>query len=362
MAGPVRQPIDVDRLTQYLEANTPLRGPVTVQQFGYGQSNPTYLLTCFTTDSPASTATSASPDAAPTPSQYVLRKKPPGQLLNPTAHAVEREHAVLSALFPTAVPVPQTITLCTDASVIGSAFYIMTYLRGRIFSNPALPGVSASERRAMWTSALTTLATLHSVSPAAVGLERFGRPAGFYARQLKTIHTISTAQSKDAGPIPGFEHLTAYFEKTMPADVGAPTVMHGDYKIDNLVFHATEPRVVGILDWELCTLGHPLADVSNLLTPYITASAPGSSITPDVSGSEFLPGATPGLLSFEEARSVYEKAAGRKVEALRWGLAFGFLRNAMITQGITARVARGQASSARAAEYGRVTPRLSRVA
>jgi len=343
MAGPIRQPIDIAALERYLDKNTEIKTPLIVQQFGYGQSNPTYLLT------------------AADKSKYVLRKKPPGTLLNPTAHAVEREYRVLHALSTTSVPAPKTFALCTDASIIGSAFYIMEFVSGRIFENPAIPNVTPSDRRKMWISALETLAQLHRTDYKSVGLENYGKPAGFYSRQLKTLSTISAAQAatvdvktnQEVGDIPGFKELTGYFAKTQPAD--RTTIIHGDYKIDNLIFHPTEPYVIGILDWELSTLGHPLSDLCNLMSPYVNPQA-----TPE--GPGFMSGAYEGLLPREEAVKIYEKAVGFRVEGLKWGDAFGFLRNAVITQGITAREARGQASSARASEYKALTPKLASLA
>jgi aminoglycoside phosphotransferase (APT) family kinase protein len=273
---------------------------------------------------------------------------------------------VLSALATTDVPVPAAICLCEDAAVIGTPFYVMEYISGRIFEDPALPGVTAEERGEMWRSALRTLAKLHTVGFGDVGLETFGKVGGFYARQIRTLGRIQAAQAdvrdvdtaQRVGEIPGWMRFMEYFGESMPEDRTA--VVHGDYKIDNLVFHPTEPRVVGILDWELSTLGHPLGDLCNLLSPYLYAEHPQASLGGDPKA--FLGGRTPGLLTKEEAVRVYEEAAGWKVERIRWGEAFMLCRNAVITQGITARRARGQASSAHAAEYERVTPELARLA
>ncbi|KAI5817153.1 phosphotransferase enzyme family domain protein [Pyronema omphalodes] len=348
MAGPIRQPIDIPALERYLEKNTNIKAPLEVKQFGYGQSNPTYLLKC---------ATGA---------QYVLRKKPPGTLLNPTAHAVEREYRVLAALTPTSVPVPNAIILCEDVSIIGTPFYIMDFVGGRIFSNPAIPGVSPEDRNKMWRSALETLAGLHKINYRQVGLEKYGKPNGFYLRQIKTLTTISKAQGetkdietgKEVGPIPNFEENMKYFAESMPYD--RTTIIHGDYKIDNLIFHPKEPYVIGILDWELSTLGHPLSDVCNLLSPYLFAKNPTASMSPDAEA--FVEGKTEGLPTREEAVRIYEKAAGMEVEALDWGLAFMLCRNSVITQGITARFARRQASSENAGMYERLTPKLAEYA
>jgi len=294
----------------------------------------------------------------------VLRKKPPGKLLNPTAHAVEREYRIIDALTPTPVPVPNAIALCEDTTVLGSPFYVMEYVAGRIFANPALPDVSPDDRRKMWTSALHALALLHRTDFDAVGLRGYGKSSGFYDRQIRTLSVVSAAQGaakdietgKEVGPIPGFAENMKYFSTVQPAD--KTTIVHGDYKIDNLIFHPTEPRVVGILDWELSTLGHPLSDVCNLLAPYVSAEDPDARMTLDA--LDFSPEKTPGLLSREEAINTYERAVGWEVaDDVDWGMAFGFARNSVITQGISARHARRQASSERATEYEKMTPRLA---
>lgn len=239
MAGRVRQPIDLPALEAYITTHVPqIATPLTIAQFGFGQSNPTYLLT------------------SPGGDRYVLRKKPPGRLVSKTAHKVEREHRIISALATSPVPVPATYVLCTDSGVIGTPFYIMSFLDGRIIEDPAMPGVSASERGALWAEAVKTLAKLHSVDPDSVGLGNFGRRDGFYTRQVKTWGTICTAQGEtrdvetgeEVGQLPRFGELVGFFgdERRQPRDRG--TLIHGDYKIDNLVFHKTEARVIGILE------------------------------------------------------------------------------------------------------------------
>jgi aminoglycoside phosphotransferase (APT) family kinase protein len=207
--------------------------------------------------------------------KYVMRKKPPGQLLSATAHKVEREYRILHALENTNVPVPKTYCLCEDSSIVGTPFYIMEFLDGRIFEDPALPDVSPAMRTIMyvghkrtiqwlwlihvhrWRDAIETLAKFHAVSPASVNLTSFGKPSGFYNRQLKTFNTIQMAQAsaKDketgvpVGKIPHFDEMVEFFSnpKTQPKDMS--TFVHGDYKIDNVVFHKTEPRVIGILEY-----------------------------------------------------------------------------------------------------------------
>lgn len=185
-----------------------------------------------------------------------MRKKPPGKLVSKTAHQVEREYRVLHALEKTDVPVPKTYCLCEDDSVVGTPFYIMEFLDGRIMEDFTLPEVTAQERTAMWRAAIETLARLHAVDYKEVGLERFGKPSGFYARQARTWSTICLAQEavvdvetgEGVGRLPHFEAIVDFFmdEKRQPGD--RTTLVHGDYKIDNLVFHKTEPRVIGILE------------------------------------------------------------------------------------------------------------------
>lgn len=207
-------------------------------QFGFGQSNPTYQI------------------IAADGQKFVMRKKPPGKLVSQTAHKVEREHRVLHALEHTPVTVPKTYGLCEDESVVGTPFYIMEFLDGRIFEDFTMPGVGADERTALWREAIKTLARFHAVDYKKVGLEKFGKPSGFYNRQIQTWITICSSQAKavdvetkePVGQLPHFEETVRFFknEKLQPKDQA--TLVHGDYKIDNLVFHKTEPRVIGILE------------------------------------------------------------------------------------------------------------------
>ncbi|EAS33769.3 phosphotransferase enzyme family domain-containing protein [Coccidioides immitis RS] len=338
MAGAVRQPIDIPAFERYLERNVPsIKVPLDVKQFGFGQSNPTYLLT------------------ASDGQKFVMRKKPPGKLLSKTAHRVDREYQIIHALENTDVPVPKAICLCEDDSVIGTAFYIMEFLDGRIFTDPAIPNVSPQERKAIWKDAVETLAKFHRVDPKSIGMEKFGRHSGFYDRQIATFRTISKAQAETVdietkvpvGNLPHFEEMVEFFSNKdlQPKDRG--TFVHGDYKIDNMVFHKTEPRVIGVLDWEMATIGHPLSDFCNLTSPYIhTGGHPGS--------TEFSPEAAPGLPTREECVQWYSNIAGwNPTSEVIWGDAFHGFRGSVIMQGIAARYALRQASSARATEYGK---------
>ncbi|TID04729.1 Putative aminoglycoside phosphotransferase, protein kinase-like domain superfamily [Colletotrichum destructivum] len=341
MAGRVRHPIDQKALERYIDEHVPqIKTPLEIKQFGFGQSNPTYQLT----------------DA--TNARFVLRKKPPGKLLSKAAHKVEREHRIIAALGPTDVPVPRAYCLCEDDSVVGTPFYIMEFLDGRILEDPAMPEVSSpEERRALWRAATTTLARLHRVTPAGVGLEGFGKASGFYDRQVRTWTTICESQAaavdletgEKVGDLPHFGEMVRFFGDGAAQPQDRATLIHGDYKIDNIVFHKTEPRVIGILDWEMSTVGHPLSDLCNFLHPYFTASRAGSGI---YAHDGFLPGATPGLPTTEEIVGWYAAEAGwSPAPELNWGMAFSMFRLAAVCQGIAARAARGQASSEQARRF-----------
>ncbi|KAI8147441.1 kinase-like domain-containing protein [Fennellomyces sp. T-0311] len=324
-------------LEDYLVKNVPgFTRPLEISQFKLGQSNPTYMLKDGKKQ------------------RYVMRKKPPGQLLSKTAHAVEREFRVLDALGRSSdVPVPKVYALCEDTSVLGTPFYIMEFLEGRIFSDVRMLGMPYEERKKCWYSAVETLAKLHKVDYVKVGLKGYGKDAGFYNRQMVSFAKISKTQGavKDedtgelVGDIPRIDELFAWFKRNQVADQA--TIVHGDYKIDNMIFHPTEPRVIGVLDWELSTIGHPLSDLSNLLFPfYLPSDVP--SIT-GFKGVKELP--IPGA---DELMQVYCTTIGRPYPIDRWMfcVAFSAFRLAVIFQGIAARAARKQASSAQAKTNG----------
>src|SRR5260370_32403487 len=214
------------------------RGPLGAERFAGGQSNPTYRLTAAS-------------------GNYVLRKKPPGPLL-PSAHAVDREFRVMHALAETAVPVPRVHALCEDDAVAGSAFYVMEYLDGRIFWDQRLHEIaSLAERGAMFQSMNEVIAALHSVDYAAAGLGDFGRPGNYMGRQI--ARWSRQYRASETEPIAAMDHLLDWLPEHLPEE-GPPAIVHGDYRMDNLVFHQTEPLVIGVLDWELSTIGDPLAD------------------------------------------------------------------------------------------------------
>ncbi|KAI0006747.1 phosphotransferase enzyme family protein [Xylariaceae sp. FL0662B] len=340
MAGPVRHPIDVEALEKYISHHVPeIKVPLDVKQFGFGQSNPTYQLT------------------SPNGQRYVLRKKPPGKLLSKAAHKVEREYRIIAALGPTDVPVPKAYCLCEDDSVIGTPFYIMEFMDGRIIEDMAVPGVSAEERLSLWREAVYTLAKFHRVDYKKVGLETYGKGDKFYDRQLATWKQICDAQAQTidvdtrepVGPIPHFDQLLRFFadKRRQPRDRG--TLVHGDYKLDNLVFHRTEPRVIGILDWEMSTVGHPLSDLANMLNPFYTS---GVKTNQSHDNRAFAPGATPGLPTPDAILRWYGEVAGWDPRPeITWAMAFSIFRNSAICQGIAARYATRQASSAQAKQY-----------
>lgn len=311
----------------------------------------------------------------------MLRKKPPGKLLSKTAHQVEREYRIIHALGQTDVPVPRAYCLCEDASVIGTPFYIMQFMDGRIFEDPSFPNVTARERNDMWRDAVRTIAKLHRIDPSSVGLSNFGKPLGFYNRQLKTFSTISTSQAQVVdvedkhlvGDIPHFQDIVGFLRNpdTQPKDRGS--MIHGDYKIDNLVYHKTEPKVIGILEsvmlarkeiessmadapysWEMSTIGHPLSDLSNLLSPYSFAvDPPNLAMAPRTNDAFKVSARTPGLPSRAQCAQWYAEVAGwNPASELEWGDTFANFRNSVIMQGIAARYAQRQASSEMAKEVG----------
>ncbi|KAJ5713996.1 uncharacterized protein N7483_011177 [Penicillium malachiteum] len=338
----MRQPIDVASLEKYLSQHVTIETPISVTQFGFGQSNPTYLIK----------------DKAG--KKLVMRKKPPGQLMSRSAHKIEREYRVLLALQGTNIPVPQVYGLCEDPTVIGTPFYLMEFLDGRIFEDPSFPEVSPQERNKMWCEAITTLAKLHTVDIDAVGLGSYGRRSGFYNRQIKTWKEIETAQSAvvdvdtkiPVGRVPGAGETIEFFSGSQgPQDRAC--LIHGDYKIDNLVYHKTEPRVIGILDWEMSTIGHSLSDIANVIQPWTILSM--SSFAAQQLLLPFQPTAgIMGLPSILDCLEWYASVAGWDPQSeMIWADAFSLFRMSAVRQGISARHATRQASVSTAVEIGR---------
>jgi aminoglycoside phosphotransferase (APT) family kinase protein len=321
---------DVAALTAWLNANLDgFKGPLTVEMFKGGQSNPTYKLN--------------------TPSKsYVMRAKPgPVAKLLPSAHAIEREFAVMRGLYGTDVPVAQMHCLCTDESIIGRAFYIMEFVAGRVLWDQALPGMTPAQRREIYVEMNRVMAALHTVDYAKQGLASYGKPGNYFERQIG--RWSKQYQASITTPIPEMDELIAWLPTHMPAsalDASKTSIVHGDYRLDNMVFHPTEPRVLAVLDWELSTLGHPLADFSyHCMAWHIP---PGS-----FRGIGGLDHAALGIPSEDEYIRMYcERTHLTTPEELKadWNfyLAYNLFRMAAILQGIAKRVEAGTAASAQA--------------
>ena len=229
---------DHEVLQQYMQSHVEgFQGPLEVSQFKGGQSNPTYLL-----ESPSG--------------RYVLRRKPPGKLLK-SAHAVDREFRVISALYAAGFPVPRPYVLCEDETVVGTVFFIMEFVAGRIFWELDLPGMDPDERRAIYDNANRTIASLHNLDVAKTGLDDYGKPGNYFARQIS--RWSGQYQASQTDDIPEMDQLIAWLPENIPDD-DAVSVVHGDFRLDNVIVHPTEPEIIAVLDWELSTIGHPLGD------------------------------------------------------------------------------------------------------
>ncbi|MEJ2597977.1 MAG: phosphotransferase [Anaerolineales bacterium] len=335
---PVRKAhrFDTQRLADYMRRNVDnFAGPIEVEQFKGGQSNPTYLVRAGG-------------------KRYVMRRKPPGKLL-PSAHAVDREYRVITALRATDVPVAQTFDLCTDETVIGTAFYIMEYVEGRIFWDPALPGMKPTERAAIFDEINRVIAALHRVDYQAIGLADYGKPGSYFARQVD--RWTRQYRASETEKIEAMDNLIAWLPQHIPA--GDQTcIVHGDFRMDNLIFHPSQPRVLALLDWELSTLGHPLADFGYLcmawrLEPGLFRGLAGLDLE------------TLGIPTEREYMATYCRRVGRQsVPEKEWEyyLAFNMFRLAAILQGVMARALQGNASNQDALEAGRRTRPLSEAA
>lgn len=325
---------DLGALEAYMAARVPgFQGPLRARQFEGGQSNPTFLLSAG--------------DA-----RYVMRRKPPGDLL-PSAHAVDREYRVMAALAETGVPVPRMLALCEDDSVIGVAFYVMEYLDGRVFRRLDLPNLSPDDRAAVYDAMNDALAKLHTVDYAAVGLGDFGKPGSYFARQISRWGRQYEATS--TGTIEEMDRLMAWLPENIPPG-DMTTVVHGDYRLENMVFHPREPRVLGVLDWELSTLGHPLADLAYNCMPYRTYDEGRGSL---IDAAE----AAPGIPSEDAYVAAYCERTG--FDALtHWNfyVAFSMFRFAAILQGVYYRGLQGNAASDEALKRGDRAKELARIA
>ena len=325
---------DVARLAAHLQAKLPgFAGPLSVSQFKGGQSNPTYQL--------------VTPDRT-----YVMRSKPgPVAKLLPSAHAIEREFAVMKALRGSAVPVPEMLLLCDDESVIGRAFYVMGFVAGRVLWDQSLPGMGPAERAAIYDEMNRVIAALHGVDHAAVGLGDYGRPGNYFERQI--ARWAKQYRASVIEPIDAMERLIDWLPAHMPASALDPTqagIVHGDFRLDNLVFHPSEPRVLAVLDWELSTIGHPLADFSYHCMSWHIAP-------PAFRGIGGLDLAALGIPAQAEYVRRYCERTGRGDPAAlladwTFYMAYNMFRMAGILQGIARRVVDGTASSAQARQAG----------
>ena len=300
-------------------------GPLVVLQFKGGQSNPTYRL---------DTATRS----------YVMRRRPFGKLL-PSAHAVDREFRVIAALGKQGFPVARAYALCADDSVIGSAFYIMSMEEGRVFWDPTLPSQTPEARRKIFESKIETLAKLHTFDPQAIGLGDFGKPGNYFARQVD--RWTKQYRASETQYIPEFEKLAEWLPKTVPEQKRV-SIVHGDYRLDNMIFHLTEPRVQAVLDWELSTLGDPMADFTYLLMQWTMSGLAEADLK------------ALNIPSMEEAAQIYCSVTGVAVPDLNWYFSYNLFRLAGITQGIAGRIRDGTAANAKAMESAKRTVPLSK--
>lgn len=326
------QALDLAKLGDWLEANVEgLRGPISLKKFDGGQSNPTYRI-----------------DAAN--GRYVLRRKPFGPVLK-SAHAVDREFRVISALHAGGFTVPRTYALCEDEGVIGSMFYVMELVEGAIHWDGRLPEQTPEQRGAIYRSLVGTLARLHAVDHEQAGLGDYGRPGNYFARQIgRWTKQYRLAQTDE---IPEVERLIAYLPETVP-EQSRTSVIHGDYRIDNVIYQGTE--AVAVLDWELSTLGDPLADLTYCLMQWTLPAEGGAGIA----GLDY---AALGIPTLDEAVAHYCELAGIDgVSNLSWYFAYNLFRLVGIIQGVKKRMEQGNASSAKAAEVVARLPHLAEAA
>lgn len=323
-AAPEHLRLDEKTLDAYLGAHVAgFAGPLTVEKFKGGQSNPTYLVS--------------------TPGKkYVLRRKPPGKLL-PSAHAVEREYKVMTALHAEGFPAPKTHALCEDATVIGTPFFVMDYVPGRIFWDASLPDVARGDRAPLFHALTDTIADLHRIDAVKAGLADFGKPGNYFARQIDRWGKQYKAAETE--PIAELDRLAAWLPTAVPGD-DATTIVHGDFRFDNVIMHEREPRVAAVLDWELSTLGHPLADFTYfLMVWHFPPSVRGGLAGLDI--------AALGIPTLEETAARYASRTGLDaLGALDFCLAYNMFRLAAIAQGVYARGLQGNASSEHSIKLG----------
>lgn len=316
--------IDIEKLTRYLESHIALfEGPITLEKFPGGQSNPTYKVTTHS-------------------KTYVLRRQPPGKLLK-SAHAVDREYKVIKALETSAVPVAKVYHLCEDLSVIGSMFYVMEYCEGNIFWHAALDEVdSNSTRTAMYDAMNKVLVDLHSVDIEAVGLSDYGKAGNYFERQLS--RWTSQYQVTEMHKIEAMDKLSQWLEKNVPEDDGRVCLVHGDFRLDNMMFAKNKPEVIAVLDWELSTLGHPFSDLAYQCMQLRLPANMGN-----IDGLLGVDRKSLGIPTEAEYVAKYCQRMGiERIESWTFCLAFSFFRLAAIIQGVVKRASQGNASNAKA--------------
>jgi aminoglycoside phosphotransferase (APT) family kinase protein len=318
---------DVAALERYLREHVAgFEGPLEVEQFKGGQSNPTYRLRAGGR-------------------RYVMRRKPPGTLL-PSAHAVDREYRVITALAATDVPVARTYALCTDESVIGTMFYVMDYVEGRVLWDPQLPGMTPAQRAAIFDEMSRVIAALHRVDYRAIGLGTYGKPGNYFARQIDRWTRQYRASETEA--IDAMDRLIEWLPNNVPAG-DETSIVHGDYRIDNMIFHATEPRVLAVLDWELSTLGHPMADFSYHMMAWRLSSTEFRGLR----GCDLASLGIPSESAYLEAYLQRTGLAPPTAREWTFCMAYNMFRAAAIFQGVMARALAGNAASAQAMETGK---------
>lgn len=328
--------LDEERLTSYLETRIEgFMGPIRAEKFSGGQSNPTFLLT--------------TPDC-----KYVLRRKPPGQLLK-SAHAVDREYRVQEALLETPVPVARPYCLCEDDTVIGSMFYIMSYEPGRIFWDPALPELERLQRGPIFDEMIRILAAMHSVDIEGIGLTDYGKQGNYFERQMD--RWTKQYRAAETERIEAVEILVDWLKKSMPGDDGEISLIHGDYRLDNVIFHPSKPEALAILDWELSTLGHPMADLAYFC---MCLRLPTVGTVKGLKGKDRL---ALGVPSESEIVERYCQVRGiNGIDHWTFYIAFSFFRLAAICQGVLKRALNGNASSDKALQVGSMVPVLTKMA
>lgn len=322
--------LDIGTLEAWLSEKSPERGSINIERIGGGQSNPTWFV-----------------DRGDR--RLVLRKKPSGPIL-PGAHAIEREFRVMRALEETDVPVPRALWLEEDTSVLGTPFYVMERLEGRVFSDCTLPDMEPGERREIYLDMARTLAKLHAVRPDSVGLSDFGKSGNYFERQI--ARWGRQYRESPGEPVAALDTLADWLPANLPEDDGAVSIAHGDFRLGNMIYHPTEPRVLGVLDWELSTLGHPLADVGFCVIPWHSS--------PDEYGGLLGTGwETSGIPDRAEFLAEYYAHARPTSPLLPFHVAFALFRFAVIFRGIADRARAGNAASDEAAKLGPLAERFA---